>query len=177
MKDPYEVLGLRRDASLRDIEKSFRRIAQEYHPDKHGGDAQKTRVFCEAKAAYDYLRERESTAQEPEEDRPSSHRSRSNLDEWAQAYNQQMMNWARLMSRDGGYITGGDWTCEELEERLMKFFDRFGVDETIMIDSKRQRFQIDGLMYWMSKGLAEVVGSETGDQASAIYYGLTPEGK
>ncbi|MBW1731023.1 MAG: DnaJ domain-containing protein [Deltaproteobacteria bacterium] len=33
-KDPYQVLGLRRGASLQDVHKAYRELASKYHPDK-----------------------------------------------------------------------------------------------------------------------------------------------
>lgn len=52
MKDPYEVLGVARDASDEDIKKAFKNLAKEWHPDKHKGDAAAEERFKEINAAY-----------------------------------------------------------------------------------------------------------------------------
>lgn len=33
MKDPYEVLGLKRGASEEEVKKAYRRLSRKYHPD------------------------------------------------------------------------------------------------------------------------------------------------
>jgi molecular chaperone DnaJ len=37
-RDYYEVLGVERDASRRDIQSAYRRLAREHHPDVNPGD-------------------------------------------------------------------------------------------------------------------------------------------
>ena len=52
MKDPYEVLGVASDASDEDVKKAFKKLAVEYHPDKHKGDASAEERFKEINEAH-----------------------------------------------------------------------------------------------------------------------------
>ena len=54
-RDPYEVLGVPRDASEQDIKKAFRRLARELHPDVNAHDPQAEEKFKEAAEAYEIL--------------------------------------------------------------------------------------------------------------------------
>lgn len=51
-QDPYEILGVSRDASAEEIKKAYRKLAHKYHPDKGGGDEEK---FKEVNGAYQIL--------------------------------------------------------------------------------------------------------------------------
>ena len=53
--DPYEVLGVKRDASQKDIQKAYRRLAKKLHPDLNPGNAEAEKQFKEVSAAYDLL--------------------------------------------------------------------------------------------------------------------------
>lgn len=60
MKDYYDILGVSKTASQGDIQRAFRKKAQQYHPDKEGGDATK---FKEANEAYQVLNNPQKRAQ------------------------------------------------------------------------------------------------------------------
>ncbi|MFH0853936.1 MAG: molecular chaperone DnaJ [bacterium] len=51
-KDYYNILGVGKNASKDEIKKTFRKLAHQYHPDKHGGDEKK---FKEINEAYQVL--------------------------------------------------------------------------------------------------------------------------
>ena len=50
--NPYEVLGVNRNASDGEIKRSFRKLARKYHPDRNQGDAKSEAKFKEVQAAY-----------------------------------------------------------------------------------------------------------------------------
>jgi DnaJ-class molecular chaperone len=53
--DPYDLLGVARDASQQDIQKAYRRHAKKLHPDLNPGDREAQRKFQDLSAAYDIL--------------------------------------------------------------------------------------------------------------------------
>ena len=55
MRDLYEVLGVERGASGADLKKAYRRLAQQYHPDRNPDDKAAEESFKEAANAYQIL--------------------------------------------------------------------------------------------------------------------------
>lgn len=57
MKDYYSILGVAKSATEDEIKKAYRKLAQQYHPDKNQGDGQKLaeEKFKEVKEAYEVL--------------------------------------------------------------------------------------------------------------------------
>ncbi|OGQ77497.1 MAG: molecular chaperone DnaJ [Deltaproteobacteria bacterium RIFOXYA12_FULL_58_15] len=55
MRDCYEVLGVDRDASDREIKKAYHRLAHAHHPDKNPDDTSAEERFKEASVAYGIL--------------------------------------------------------------------------------------------------------------------------
>lgn len=55
VKDYYKILELPTTASLPEIKRSFRRLAQQYHPDKNNGSHMATARFREIQEAYKVL--------------------------------------------------------------------------------------------------------------------------
>jgi molecular chaperone DnaJ len=54
-RDPYDVLGVSREATEQEVKKSFRRLARELHPDVNAHDPQAEEKFKEAAEAYEIL--------------------------------------------------------------------------------------------------------------------------
>lgn len=61
-RDPYEVLGVTRDADETVIKKAFRRLARELHPDVNAHDPDAETKFKEAAEAYEILNDAERRA-------------------------------------------------------------------------------------------------------------------
>lgn len=55
MGDPYELLGVQKDASAEDIRKAYRKLAKECHPDLHPGDTKAEARFKDISSAHDLL--------------------------------------------------------------------------------------------------------------------------
>ena len=53
--DYYDVLGVKKDASLDEIRSAYRKLAMKYHPDKNPGNKEAEQKFKEASEAYEVL--------------------------------------------------------------------------------------------------------------------------
>ena len=60
--DPYEVLGVGRDAGDAELKKAFRRLAREVHPDVNNHDPEAEEKFKAAAEAYEVLSDPERRA-------------------------------------------------------------------------------------------------------------------
>ena len=61
-RDYYEVLGVARDASDKQIADAYRKLAIKYHPDKNPGDEEAVARFKEAAEAFEVLSDQEKRA-------------------------------------------------------------------------------------------------------------------
>jgi len=59
-KDYYEILGIKRDASEKEIKQAYRRLARKYHPDVNPADKSTEGKFKEINEAYEVLSDKES---------------------------------------------------------------------------------------------------------------------
>jgi DnaJ-class molecular chaperone len=55
IRDPYEVLGVKRDATPEQIKSAFRKLAKKLHPDLNPGNAKAAAEFKEVSAAHEIL--------------------------------------------------------------------------------------------------------------------------
>ncbi len=58
-RDYYEVLGVERDSSEREISKAYRKLAVKFHPDSNPGDEEASQNFKQAAEAYEVLSDQE----------------------------------------------------------------------------------------------------------------------
>lgn len=63
MRDPYQVLGVGRDASAKDIKSAFRKLAKKYHPDQNPDDPKAKELFNAANQAYEIVGDEEKRKQ------------------------------------------------------------------------------------------------------------------
>ncbi len=60
--DPYQVLGVQREASQEEIQKTYRKLAKKLHPDLNPGNKKAEETFKEVSAAYDLLSDADKRA-------------------------------------------------------------------------------------------------------------------
>ena len=85
VKDYYEILGVPRSADEKEIKKAFRKLAQQYHPDKNPGDATAEQKFKEINEAYTVLSDADKRAK----------------------YDRFGSQWEQYERMNGGYGPGG----------------------------------------------------------------------
>ena len=61
-RDPYEVLGVPKNATEDEIKKAYRKLARDFHPDRNPGDKQAETKFKEIQDAFEVLHDKEKRA-------------------------------------------------------------------------------------------------------------------
>lgn len=63
MRNPYDVLGVKRDASAAEIKSAFRKLAKKHHPDQNKDDPKAKERFAEVNAAYEIVGDKDKRGQ------------------------------------------------------------------------------------------------------------------
>lgn len=61
--DPYQILGVPRSASEKDIKSAYRKLAKELHPDRNSDNPKAAERFSDVTRAYDLLSDKDKRAQ------------------------------------------------------------------------------------------------------------------
>src|SRR3712207_3113239 len=76
IRDPYELLGVSKEASGDDVRRSYRTLARKYHPDANPDDPGAEERFKEIQQAYEVLSNPEKRRNYDERVRTTSRKSR-----------------------------------------------------------------------------------------------------
>src|SRR5690242_8657270 len=87
-KDYYKILGVGRQADKQEIQKAFRRLARQYHPDANPGNKEAEDKFKELNEAYEVLSDPDKRAQ----------------------YDKFGSEWQRYQQQGGPSAGGFDWS-------------------------------------------------------------------
>ena len=110
-RDPYELLGVSKEASGDDVRRAYRRLARKYHPDANPADPDAEERFKEIQQAYEVLSTPEKRRNHDQRVRASSRKSRDGSRAGAGARprsssNASRVNIADLIARRGGLSRG-----------------------------------------------------------------------
>ena len=113
MKDPYDVLGVARDAGQDDIRRAYRRLAKDHHPDLNPGNAAAEARFKEVSAAYHLLSDADQRARFDRGEIDAEGQERARHGGWR--------DYAET-GEGARYGGGGAWTTDDLEAMFGSMF-------------------------------------------------------
>ena len=138
-RDPYELLGVKRDASQKDIQSAYRKLAKKLHPDLNPGDKKAEEEFKQVSAAYAILSD--------EEKRGRFDRGEINADGAEQAPRSYYRDYANAERPNGPYHNAGGFAdFGDADDVFSSFFSRRSRGQTSMQGQDRHySMQVDFL--------------------------------
>jgi molecular chaperone DnaJ len=148
MADPYEVLGVDRNASDEEIKKAYRKLARQYHPDANPDNPQAAKKMEEINDAYDQIKN------------PSRNQSYGGYS----PYGQQGGGYS-------GYGYGGyrdsRWEQQDTYTQAAYNYIRYGrYREALNVLEQMERDQRNGRWYYLSA----VANYNLGNQVTALEH-------
>ena len=109
MIDPYQVLGISKNATEDEIKKAYRKKAKEYHPDLHPNDPVAAKKMNEVNEAYDMLKNPEKYERKrAQEQQQNAYRQQSTYNSGYGSYqNSGSQSYSGYGYSNGGYGSGG----------------------------------------------------------------------
>jgi curved DNA-binding protein len=126
-KDYYKILGISKDASVKDIKKAYRKLATKYHPDKNPNNKDGEEKFKEINEANGVLSDKEK--REKYDALGSNWEAYQNTgDDWRDYANQNKQS-RRSSQGDSSSFYGQQKTGEDFSSFFETFFGGSGQSE------------------------------------------------
>jgi len=117
--DPYEILGVKRNASQREIQSAYRRKAKKFHPDLNPGKHEAEQDFKKLSAAYEILRDEETRGRF----------DRGEIDASGTEQAERRYDRDSFRAGDNTYDNGGDFANFGGDDLFAQFFSHGGNKE------------------------------------------------
>jgi len=114
-KDYYAILGVKRNASEKEIKQAYRRLARKYHPDVNPGDRSGEAKFKQINEAYEVLSDKENRKKYDQFGDQWQH-----ADQFARAGRQQAPFWDFGQSSGATSFRFGDGALDNLFDELLR---------------------------------------------------------
>ena len=98
--DPYDILGIPKNATLEEIKKAYRKEAMKWHPDRSNNSAESKERFHQAAEAYKFLSENYSADRTDNSSRQSSRERQYKSSDSARSANYSNSRYSRNRSGD-----------------------------------------------------------------------------
>lgn len=152
MADPYQVLGVDRNASDDEIKRAYRKLAKKYHPDANPGDAAAAKKMQEINEAYDQIKN-------PEKYRAQNAGSQG----YGSSYGGQQTGGYGSYDPFGGYYQrrsyGGNYT-DSHKQAAFNYIQYGRYQEALNLLSQMDASRRDAQWYYLSALANEGIGSQ-----------------